>query len=109
MTNMSIAGLILTAYHTPKMLTELPSAPGWVTSERYDIDARAAFDPTNEQERTLLRGLLAERFKFRAHYETQERPIYNMVTAGIEQRAGRCSRDRSRRATDARLTRRASY
>jgi uncharacterized protein (TIGR03435 family) len=88
MTNVTIAGLILTAYRTPTMLAELPGAPSWVMSERYDIDARATFAPTKEQERIMLRELLAERFKFRAHYETQERPIYNLVVARADGRLG---------------------
>jgi uncharacterized protein (TIGR03435 family) len=88
MTNVSIAGLILTAYPPPAGLEDLPGAPEWVMSERYDIDAKATFVPTKEQERTMLRGLLAERFKFVAHYQTQERPIYNLVVARADGRLG---------------------
>jgi uncharacterized protein (TIGR03435 family) len=88
MTNGSIAGLILTAYPPPTMLPDLLGAPEWVMSERYDVNARATFVPTKEQERTMLRGLLAERFKFMAHYETQERPIYNLVVARADGRLG---------------------
>jgi uncharacterized protein (TIGR03435 family) len=88
MTNGSIAGLILSAYPPSPTLDDLPGAPDWVRAERYDVNARATFVPTKEQERTMLQGLLAERFKFVAHYETQERPIYNLVVARADGRLG---------------------
>jgi uncharacterized protein (TIGR03435 family) len=36
----------------------------------------------------MLRALLADRFKFAAHVETQERPIYNLVVARADGRLG---------------------
>jgi uncharacterized protein (TIGR03435 family) len=84
--NVSAAGLILTAYQ-PKV-DELPGAPSWVLSERFDVDARATFEPTREQERIMLRALLTDRFKLAAHYETQERSIYNLVLARADGRVG---------------------
>ena len=86
MVNVSAAGLILTAY--PGRTNELLGAPAWVTSERFDVDARATFEPTPDQERIMLRALLADRFKFVAHVETPERPIYNMVVARADGRLG---------------------
>jgi len=86
MTNMPLAGIILTAYPSPT--NELVGAPAWVESERFDVDARASFSPTREQEQTMLRRLLADRFKLVAHYETQLRPIYNLVLARADGRLG---------------------
>jgi len=86
MVNVSVAGLILNAY--PGRTNELLGAPGWVTSERFDIDARATFEPTRDQERLMLRALLADRFSFTGHMETPERPIYNMVVARADGRLG---------------------
>ena len=86
MVNIPASGLILTAY--PSLTNELLGAPAWVESERFDVDARAAFEPTAEQERMMLRALLADRFKFVAHYETQDRPIYNLVVARADGRLG---------------------
>jgi uncharacterized protein (TIGR03435 family) len=85
MVNMSAGFLIRQAY--PTKVDELVGAPAWAMSDRYDIDARATFVPTVEQERLMLRALLADRFKFAAHYETQERPIYNLVIARTDARA----------------------
>ena len=86
MVNVSAAGLILTAY--PGRTDELLGAPAWVTSERWDVDARATFEPSRDQERIMLRTLLADRFKLAAHVETQQRPIYNLVVARADGRLG---------------------
>ena len=79
MVNVTAAGLILTAY--PTSTGDFVGAPDWVRSERFDIDARATVEPTREQEQALLRTLLGDRFRFAAHYESQERPVYNLVVA----------------------------
>lgn len=79
MVNRSIGTLIREAYPTP--VPELVGAPGWVTSESYDVDARADGAPSREQIRLMLQGLLAERLKLAVHYETQERPVLALVIA----------------------------
>ena len=86
MVNTAISAIIGRAY--PTKVDELIGAPDWVTSEPYDVEARATFEPTIEQERTMLRALLADRFKLAAHYETRERPIYNLVVARTDRRLG---------------------
>ena len=86
LTNATIAGLILTAYPTPT--GDFVGAPDWARSERFDIDARAGFEPTKDQQQTLLRSLLADRFKLTAHYESQDKPAYNLVLARPDGRLG---------------------
>src|SRR4051794_28168019 len=44
MVHVTTAGLILSAYSSPT--EELIGAPSWVTTDRFDIDARASFTPT---------------------------------------------------------------
>jgi uncharacterized protein (TIGR03435 family) len=78
MVNLPMAALIRTAYPTK---ADLVGAPEWVTSERYDVEAKAEGQPTNEQYHLMLRGLLAERFNFRSHYEAREQLVYALVTA----------------------------
>ena len=85
MINMTTVFLIRQAY--PTKADEVVGAPAWAISDRFDVDARATFVPTVEQERLMLRALLAERFKFAGHYEMQERPIYNLVVARADGRA----------------------
>jgi uncharacterized protein (TIGR03435 family) len=86
MINMTAGFLIRQAY--PTKVEEVVGAPAWAISDRFDVDARATFVPTVEQERLMLRALLADRFKLAAHYETQERPIYNLVVARADGRLG---------------------
>jgi len=41
----------------------LPQLPGWATSDRFDIQARAEGNPGKDQMRMMMRSLLADRFK----------------------------------------------
>lgn len=59
---------------------QISGTPGWASTDRYDIVAKAENpNPTREQIREMLRSLLAERFKMKAHLETKELPIYALV------------------------------
>jgi uncharacterized protein (TIGR03435 family) len=54
--------------------------PGWITTERYDIVAKAETpDISREQLKILLQSLLAERFNLKISRETKELPIYVLV------------------------------
>ena len=79
MTNAAVSELIRAAY--PAQTPELLGAPEWVSSERYDVTAKASGNPPREQITLMLRTLLTERFKLAVHYETQERPVYALVMA----------------------------
>jgi uncharacterized protein (TIGR03435 family) len=84
MTNVSAKGLIAWGY--PGRTGELIGAPAWIDSERFDMDARAAFEPTPQQGQLMLRQLLADRFKLAAHFEKQQRPVYNLIVARSDAR-----------------------
>jgi uncharacterized protein (TIGR03435 family) len=86
MVNLTVAGLVLSAY--PTKTGEFAGAPDWVSSDRFDVDARAGFEPTRDQQQVLLRNLLADRFTFAAHYESQEKPVYNLVLTRADGRLG---------------------
>ena len=60
---------------------QLLDAPSWVTSERYDVDARAEGDATFEEMRPMLQSLLADRFNLALRRETRQLPVYELVTA----------------------------
>jgi len=73
--------LILFAYQIQNFQLE---APEWTLASRFDIVARsgAAVSPAAANvnaTRTMLQGLLADRFQLAAHREMQERPIYELV------------------------------
>ena len=53
--------------------------PNWVTTERFDIQARAEGKPTKDQMRLMMQSLLADRFKLAVHFETQVVPVLALV------------------------------
>jgi uncharacterized protein (TIGR03435 family) len=63
-------------------------APDWISSERYDVVARAPDGTGIDGTRAMLRALLAERFKLRTHVETREMSVYLLTTARADKRLG---------------------
>jgi uncharacterized protein (TIGR03435 family) len=55
--------------------------PEWLSTARFDINARVPLGATRDQYRLMLQNLLAERFKLALHHETREIPIYEMTIA----------------------------
>ena len=54
--------------------------PGWLTNERYDIEAKAANpDATKADINAMLQTLLADRFKLQFHRETKDIDVYDLV------------------------------
>jgi len=63
-------------------------APSWVKTEKYDIDAKVSeadvpkLDKLSRMERNeMMRQVLVDRFKFAAHQEIRELPVYELVAA----------------------------
>jgi uncharacterized protein (TIGR03435 family) len=66
---------------------QIEGAPDWIGSVRFDVTMKAeanvgpvAIGPT-QIGLQLARAVLAERFAFRAHRETRERPVFALVRA----------------------------
>jgi uncharacterized protein (TIGR03435 family) len=53
--------------------------PKWAMENRYDIQARAAGNPTKDQYRLMIQALLADRFKLKVHYEIKQVPMLALV------------------------------
>jgi uncharacterized protein (TIGR03435 family) len=56
--------------------------PNWIDSDRWDIDAKADCSSgtlTREQTQLMWQSMLEDRFQLKAHLETRELPIYNLV------------------------------
>ena len=88
--NAPVFWLIAGAYATiqgPLRPSQIAGAPGWLQSDRYDINAQAAdaaalpIDATVVTMRPFLQSLLEDRFKLRTHFETRQLPIYALVRA----------------------------
>jgi len=53
--------------------------PKWTETDKIEIDAKAAGNPTKDQMRLMMQSLLVERFHLAVHYETQEMPVYALT------------------------------
>jgi uncharacterized protein (TIGR03435 family) len=65
---------------------QVSGGPGWINSDRYNIEAKAEAPPAfNTEYRTLqlrrLQTLLQDRFKLALHRETKELPVYELTVA----------------------------
>ena len=87
-TNASLRSLILRAYGIHD--SQLIGAPGWIGTEYFDVDARVETPPPGGPDALLpmMRTLLAERFKLRAHNETRELPAFVLTFARRDRRLG---------------------
>jgi uncharacterized protein (TIGR03435 family) len=84
MRNTVLSVLIREAY--PAESKRLVGAPDWVASDTYDIEAKADGELSEERARLMLRALLAERFRFAAHYAPVEEPVFELVTTQTDDR-----------------------
>ncbi len=89
-TNMPVRPMITFAYQVAGY--QLIGGPGWLTTDRYDINAKMEAPPTTVSPfipgsttpnamQLALRHLLEDRFKLRMHRETRELDIYALVMA----------------------------
>ncbi len=53
--------------------------PGWVLSDRFDIQARAAGNPNKDEMRLMMRSLLADRFHLVIRHETRQTPVFALL------------------------------
>lgn len=94
---MSVRELIRDAYgYRNREQSSIVGGPDWISTERYDVDAKASIDfpasttvglpPAGE---TALRALLAERFNLKVRVEQQRRPVYELVLHRADGRLGR--------------------
>jgi len=74
---------------------QLIGAPEWISSERFDIVAKAERELTPPESREkpsqlqwMIRSLLAERFKLKAHRERREMDVYALVPVRPDGRLG---------------------
>jgi uncharacterized protein (TIGR03435 family) len=85
--NVTLRMLVMTAYN--KQPFEIVGGTPWWNSTKFDITAKAEDGTAGlDQMRTMLQGLLADRFKLKAHTETRDVPIYNLVLARGDGRLG---------------------
>jgi uncharacterized protein (TIGR03435 family) len=78
---------------------QVSGAPGWMTTDRRDINAEAERPSSREEFIVMLKNLLKERFKLQMHVETKERPVYVMLVdkAGMKMTPHEIGSDGDRR------------
>lgn len=89
--NVSLYSLVRSAYPI-QMEDQISGLPGWAKSEKYDIVAKADAQTVERwkhlsekqqwaEEEPMIRSILEERCQFKAHEETRELPVYDLVIA----------------------------
>jgi uncharacterized protein (TIGR03435 family) len=85
-TNVTLRVLIRNAYRVQDF--QIVGAPGWLSSDHFDIVAKAEGDPPPDQIQLMMRALLADRFKLAVHDDKRELPIYALVLARPDGKPG---------------------
>lgn len=67
---------------------EVVGGPDWLDSDRWDIVAAPAAADLNAPWREMLKALLTDRCRLRAHVEQRERPVYFLVFAQPDRQLG---------------------
>ena len=79
--NYSVQILVAMAWNVPTRLVS--GGPAWSTTDRYDIAATTpgSIQPDRDEQLSMLRALLADRFKLTFHREAKTMPIYELMVA----------------------------
>ena len=75
--NQTFRQIVRSAYGSNDI--EVFGGPDWIDTDRWDINASAGTSDPDVAFEPMLKSLLADRFKLRAHVEQRERPIYALV------------------------------
>jgi uncharacterized protein (TIGR03435 family) len=78
--NLTLAEIMRQAYVMKHF--QLTGGPGWLDTDRFNIDAKAAGEPTRSELMAMLRSLLGERFHLRVRREMREVNVYELIVAG---------------------------
>ena len=62
--------------------------PSWITTERWDIEAKGPEQASQPQLRTMLQNLVIDRFKLVTRRETRDVPVYALVLSRSDRRLG---------------------
>jgi uncharacterized protein (TIGR03435 family) len=75
----TVRTLVQVAYGVDR--DQVAGGPGWIDSDRFEVNATAPAGATTAEVRGMLRTLLAERFGLTAHSEKRDLPV-NVLTFG---------------------------
>jgi len=83
--NVTLMRLVRLAY---RPVEEFDGGPDWKEKDRFDIEAVTAANASQPQMLAMLRTLLTDRFKLRAHTETRALPVYELSLGRPDGRLG---------------------
>ena len=75
----TVRDLVMFAYELASY--QVVGGPAWITSNRFELAARADGEVTPAVARQMLKTLLRDRFSLRAHTETREADVHALVLA----------------------------
>lgn len=85
--NVNLRMLIRNAYQLQDF--QMAGGPSWIDSDRFDVVGKLeTVPPPPGQLQSMLRALLADRFKLVTHNETKELPIYALALARSDGKLG---------------------
>ncbi len=83
--NVTLRNLLTYAYSPANgqfLDEQIIGGPDWARTDHFDIEAKAEGNARvvpGEQTKAMLQSLLEDRFQLRAHRETRDLPVYNLV------------------------------
>src|SRR5262249_2249846 len=72
--NATMLDLVRTAYSVEP--EKVAGGPNWLSTDRFDVIAKASTNVNQETARLMLRHLLAERFGLTVHNDTRPLPVF---------------------------------
>jgi len=91
--NVPVKLMISLMYKVP--MRQIEGGPGWMDSERYDIEARADGAYSLDELHTMFQNLLADRFNLKFHKESREGNVYALSVdpAGLKMKVNHSAQD----------------
>ena len=83
--NVTLMRLIRLAY---RPIEEFDGGPEWKDRDHFDVEAATSANASQPQMLAMVRAMLADRFKLRAHTETRALPVYELRVARPDGRLG---------------------
>jgi uncharacterized protein (TIGR03435 family) len=83
--NVTLMRLVRLAY---RPISEFDGGPEWKDRDHFDVEAATGANPSQEQMLAMMRTMLADRFKLRAHTETRALPVYELSLLRPDGRLG---------------------
>jgi uncharacterized protein (TIGR03435 family) len=91
MTHVAVPLLLMRAYPIPGAVPgDIVGLPEWTTKELFDISATSTLTRATLEDRiSMLRAMLADRFKLTAHIEQRPQQVFELVLARGDRRLGK--------------------